>query len=229
MVEALLSQFVISDINRINSPYMALGAKFTTFAPPQTRNVLPASIAAVVAEGLSRQAYNRTTPYLVFDQGPDSSTFKRLTQQKGWNSSGIGVTNMSLAAFDADYDGPWTPIDFTIERYGYGYGWRGVVFGLAVLLTHAAMAIGHILYLTMNRVAGAGFTSSAWGEMGEMLALALHSGRARELQNVGGGVEETSTWRKRVWVQERGVDRLELVVGREGLDGARPQLDKKYQ
>lgn len=228
MVEALLSQFFISDTNPIYSPYMALGAKFTTFVPPPTNNVLPASIAAVVAEGLSRLAYNRTTPYLGIDKGSNSSTFKRLTQQMGWNSSGIEFANMSLATFDAENDGFLTPIDFNIERHGYGYGWRGVVFGLAVLLTHAAMAIGHILYLTMSRVAGARFTSTAWGQLGEMLALALHSGRARELQNVGGGVEKTSTWKMRVRVRERGGDRLELVVGGEGLEEARPQLDKKY-
>ena len=56
MMEALLNQFVASDTNPVYSPYMAVGAKFTTFAPPQTYNVLPAAIAAVVAEGLSRQA-----------------------------------------------------------------------------------------------------------------------------------------------------------------------------
>ena len=58
MVEALLNQFVFSDTNPIYLPYMALSAKFATFAPPQAGNVVPATIATVVAEGLSRQAYN---------------------------------------------------------------------------------------------------------------------------------------------------------------------------
>lgn len=92
---------------------MALGAEFTTFAPPQTGNVVPATIAAVVAEGLSRQTYNWTEPYIVFDEGPNT-TFTRLTQQKGWNSSGLAVTNMSLAVFDAKVDAASTLIDFTI-------------------------------------------------------------------------------------------------------------------
>ena len=50
-MEALLNHFVASDTNPNYSPYMAVGAKFTTFAPPQTYNVLPATIAAAVAEG----------------------------------------------------------------------------------------------------------------------------------------------------------------------------------
>ncbi len=231
MMEALLSQFVASDTNSIYSPYMALGAKYAAFAPPQTYNVLPATIAAVVSEGLSRQAYKWTKPYLVFDEGPNNTTFTNLEQQKGWNSSGLGITNMSLDAFDAIVDSGSTRIGFTIERYGYGYGYQDgtVMFGLVVLLTHAAVAIGYILYSILHRVFGAGFISSAWGDMGEMLALALRSDRARELQNVGGGVDESSTWKMRVRVREVGGDRLELVVGAGDLDSARPKLDKKYR
>lgn len=232
MMEALLSQFIISDIDRSNSPHMVLGSKFTHFITPPTGDVLPAMIAAVVAEGLSRQAYNWTEPYLMFDDGPNNTRYTRLTQQYGWSSSVLAVMNKSLTAFDTEFDGSFTRITFTIEQYGYGYGYRGsstVQFALAVLLTHAAVAIGYILYSIHHRVIGAGFTSSAWGEMGEMLALALHSGRARELQNVGGGVEAKSTWKMKVRVREREGDRLELVVGREYLDGAQPQLDKKYR
>ena len=227
MMEALLNQFVISDTNLVYSPYMAVGAKFTTFAPPQTYNVLPATIAAVVAEGLSRQAYNRTKPYLVFDEGPINTTFTSLNNQKGWNSSGLAITNMSMTAFEALADSDSTPVDFRIERYGYGYGYQDgtVMFGLVVLLTHAAVAIGYISYSILHRLFGAGFISSAWGDMGEMLALALHSDRARELQNVGGGVDESSTWKVRVRVRERSEDRLELVVGAGDLDSARPKLD----
>ncbi|MCJ1426967.1 hypothetical protein MMC29_004870 [Sticta canariensis] len=231
MVEALLSQFVICDINEIYSPYMALGAKFKTFVT-QTVNVVPATIAAVIAEGLSRQAYNRTEPYMVFVEGQNNTKYKRLTQQKGWNPSGIGTIDMGLAAFDEESDAFLTPIDFTIKRYGYGHGWQGsftVAFALAVLLTHAVVAFGYILYSIYNRIAGTGFTSRAWGDIGEMLALALHSERARELQNVGGGVEARSTWEMRVRVRERGGDRLELVVGTESLGGAKPQLDKMYR
>ncbi len=210
---------------------MALGTKFTIFEPPNNGNVVQATIAAVVVEGLSRQAYNWTKPYLVFDERPNNTTFTDLEQQFGWNTSGLVSLNKSLAALDADVRTSSTPIDFTIERYGYGYGYHSsatVAFGLAVLLTYAAVAIAYILYSIYHRVVGSGFTSSAWGKMGEMLALALHSGRARELQNVGGGVDAKSTWKMRVRVREREGDRLELVVGTEDLEGARPRLDKKY-
>ena len=231
MMEALLSQFVASDKNPIDSPYMARGAKISTFAPPQTYNVLPAMIAAVVSEGLSRQAYNWTTPYLVFDEGPSNTTITDLRQQKGWYSSETVVTNMSQAALDAMVDSGSAPIGFTIERYGYGYGYQDgtVVFGLVVLLIHATVTIGYMSYSILHRIFGSGFISSAWGDMGEMLALALHSDRARALQNVGGGVDESSTWMMRVRVRERGGNRLELVVGAGDLDSARPKLEKMYQ
>ena len=232
MVEALLSQFVISDINKIYSPYMAVGAKFMSFQTQAALDVVPAIIARVVVEGLSRQAYNGTEPYMVFVDGQNCTKYKRLTQQEGWNHSGLGDIDVGLAAFAAESDAFWTLIDFTIKRYGYGHGYQGsftVTFALAVLLMHTVVATGYILYSIYNRVAGTGFTSRAWGDVGEMLALALHSERARELQNVGGGVEARSTWEMRVRVRERGGDRLELVVGTESLDGAQPQLDKKYR
>lgn len=86
MVEALLSQFVISDINRIYSPYMALGAKFMHFAI-EALDVVPATITGFVTEGLSRQVYSRTEPCMVFVEGQNNTKLKSLTQQKGWNHS----------------------------------------------------------------------------------------------------------------------------------------------
>ncbi|MCJ1470149.1 hypothetical protein MMC07_008794 [Pseudocyphellaria aurata] len=231
MIENLLSQFVISDNNIIDSPYMAKGAKFSHFDPPDS-DVVPATIAAVVAEGLSRQFYNQTQPYLVFENGQNKTRIKRLTQQQGWSASGIAEANENLTAFAADVGTSATQIDLIIERYGYGYGFKGsatLAFALGVLLAHAVMAIVYILLSFIHRVAGTGFTSGAWGDMGEMLALALRSERARGLNNVGGGVELDSTWKMRVRVRERAGDRLELVVGREDLDGARPRLNKKYR
>ena len=231
MMEALLNQFVISDTNIIPSLYMAKGTKFTAFAPPQTYNVLPATIAAVVAKGLSRQAYNWTNTYLVFDQGPNNTTFTDLKHQKGWYNSGLAITNMSLAALEAKVESGSTLIGFSIQRYGYGYGYqdRTVIFGLVILLTHAVVTVASIIYSILHRMLGSGFISSAWGDMGEMLALALHSDRADALRNVGGGVDERDSWTMRVRVRERRGDRLELVVGAGDLDSACPRLEKKYQ
>ena len=44
-----------------------------------------------------------------------------------------------------------------------------------------------------------------------------------------GGVSAKETWRMRVWVRERGGNRLELVVETDDLGDAQPQFDKKYQ
>lgn len=233
MIEALLNQYVILDVNHIASPYIEVAATYATFSPPQTYNVVSATIAAVIAEGLSRQAYNWTSPMVVFGEGTNTSAFKRLTQQKGWSASALFTVNESLAEFkvDAADADAGTPIDFTIKRYGYGYGYKGsftVGFGLALLLIHATVAIGYIAYLLYYRFAGTDFSSGAWGNLGEMLTLALHSARATELRGASGGVESSLTWKKRVRIRERGGYRLELVVGQDVLDGSKPQVNKKY-
>ena len=81
---------------------------------------------------------------------------------------------MSLAAFEAVVDSDSTPIDFIIEQI-----WIWIrVPGWDSNVTHAAVAIGYIFYSILHRVIGAGSISSAWGDVGEMLALALHSDRA---------------------------------------------------
>ncbi|KAL8688125.1 MAG: hypothetical protein Q9224_004967 [Gallowayella concinna] len=226
MMEAILQQFV----SRYMDP-LGIDEDITEFAPVGAESVLPATIGAVIAEGLSRQAYGRASPYVAISHEPNQTYKIELRQYQA--DASTYLWDMSLAAFNAQPDGPYTPLGFIIKRYGYGYGYRGtttVAFGLAVLLIHAAVAIGYILHSVYHRVRGTGFMSCAWGEMGEMLALALHSGRATELQNVGGGVEANSTWRMRVRVRERKGDYLELVVGARDLDGAQqPQLGKKYQ
>lgn len=173
MMQVLLQQFAISDIYARHIPYINIVENITIPGTESTGTILQTVLGAVVAEGLSRQTYYSQT-----------------------------LANFSGSTFDES----GTPVGFTIKRYGYGFGYQDtstVIFGLAVLLTHAVVAFAYILHSLYHRVAGTGFTSSAWGEMGEMLALALHSGRATALQNVGGGVAAKSTWRMRVRVRER--------------------------
>ncbi|KAI4145454.1 MAG: hypothetical protein LQ341_002391 [Variospora aurantia] len=231
MMEVLIQEFIVSYVNPKYSPYLAIGQNFFMFGPTSSTEVMAGTLGAVIAEGLSRQAYNWIVPYAVRGQGPNSTVVTPLLELEFLESSKANVLNVSLAAFKATLEGSSTLIDYTIKQYGYGYGYQvtpTVAIGLAVPLAYTAVAIAFILCTIYDRIAGTGFTSNAWGEMGEMLALAMHSERATELQNVGGGVKAKSTWKMRVRVRERKGENLELVVGQRDLDGVQPCLDKKY-
>lgn len=121
-------------------------------------------------------------------------------------------------------------VGFDVQRYGYGYSDQGnstVQFAITILLVHAALALGHLvhlLYLAWRRT-----TSSAWGNMGEMLVLALVSRSQDGLANVGAGVQKTKSWRRKVRVREKDEESLALIVG-DGHPGvSMVRVGRKYR
>ncbi|KAI4149591.1 MAG: hypothetical protein L6R39_002462 [Caloplaca ligustica] len=126
MIEAILQEFVTSDINHTYSPFLGLDITSSGIAfPPnvfRATDILSATIGAVIAEGLSRQAYKWVVPYAAFPFPSNEMAAEKLKEQKGSVSSNIDVVNVTLAAFTAKLEGSATCIDFTIKRYGYGYG-----------------------------------------------------------------------------------------------------------
>ena len=65
-----------------------------------------------------------------------------------------------------------TKVNWNTQRYGYGWGFRGtpILLATAVLLAQALTALVHTVVTVLG-----GWTSDAWGTMGEMLVLALDS------------------------------------------------------
>lgn len=191
-------------------------------------------LSMVVADGLSRHAYMWAQPYVLLDQDPDNLHFTPI-EGVGW-VGGDGELhawlNGSYSLLEGNYPTlpTWTHFTLDAQRYGYGYSYRDnstVQFALTILLIHAALAMGHIVHLLYLRWKG--YTSSAWGTMGEMMALALVSRKAKGLRNVGAGVEKRESWSKVVRVWGRDGDRVELVVGKQDRGARRLEVWKKYR
>lgn len=108
-----------------------------------------------------------------------------------------------------------TRLDFIVDQRLYGYGFRGVTITLAfvALFLYVATVLTHVLVLLI----GPSWHSNAWKSLGELFILALRSPvPAAALDNTGGGVEVSTTWRVRASVQELHENRVGFVLESEG-------------
>ncbi|KAK0718449.1 hypothetical protein B0T26DRAFT_676617 [Lasiosphaeria miniovina] len=136
-------------------------------------------------------------------------------------------------------------VNITIDHYiaASGYSLQNgtlVILGLALLLFHALIAIGHILFIAF----GGFWSSDAWGQLGELLVLALNSSAPRLLRTNSAGVRHHATWQLTASVREKVEGGVELTInsrrnrkvdedsdmeeGASSRDSFRPKADKKY-
>lgn len=135
----------------------------------------------------------------------------------------------------------WTKLDYRLYHQVHAYKFEGSIIKLSmsVLLVHMMLVYAHLLLL----VAGDGWCSRAWSELGELIALAILTQPSPLLQNAGGGIKNWQTWKLRTFVREvTPGGRLELVLKEtmgspmvlveleDGQDGALVELeaDRRY-
>ncbi|KAK3368524.1 hypothetical protein B0H63DRAFT_77186 [Podospora didyma] len=160
------------------------------------------------------------------------------------DSSGATYNYTRLRTFtEADVDRQYVnaTVEYFIVAYGYSLesGWL-VVLGLVVLLLHAVIVVVHILLIACG-----GWSSDAWGQLGELLVLALNSTAPKLLRANSAGVRGLSTWQLSASIREKLPDGgLEMLINSRGRDEeirgdlervgdmetkrVPPQADKKY-
>lgn len=108
-----------------------------------------------------------------------------------------------------------TRLDFVVDQRLYGYGFRGVTITLAfvVLFLYVATVLTHVLVL----IIGPSWQSNAWNSLGELFILALRSPvPVAALENTGGGVTASTTWRLRASIRELHENRVGFVLESKG-------------
>jgi hypothetical protein len=217
--EGLFAPF-ISDVNVTSwgpSPNESLLFQFSppTFVPnsdlysylPQSANTIAVLISLMVTDGLARIGSDLTQ---FVRSGQINSTWSSYTDIRQFIGPSSYVTEGPTDDL-TDYFSLYLEAD----RYGYGYGITSptVQFGIAVLLTYAAIVTIFLSYISYDFFYGRGWTSSIWGELQEFIALAINSQPTTELENTCAGIEQTKTWQKNVRVREVSENHLGLVVG----------------
>lgn len=105
-------------------------------------------------------------------------------------------------------------VDIKYFTHIYAYSFRnshGLIVALTVLLLHVVIVILHTGIIVLSPRPWLG---SVWGSFGQLMTLALRSRAPFGLENVGGGVSSSHTWKQVVTVRELADEqRLEMVVG----------------
>ncbi|KAL8651593.1 MAG: hypothetical protein Q9226_004637 [Calogaya cf. arnoldii] len=115
-------------------------------------------------------------------------------------------------------DQGWTQLEFTVRRYGYGWGFGGTLTKAAavVLVLQALLGLLHIAIIIYGDGMNSWSTNS-WSTLGEMLALAINSRFSDRMWGTAAGIKNKRTWREPVKIREMKDEHLELV-----LDGGLP-------
>ncbi|KAI1750759.1 hypothetical protein F4782DRAFT_508805 [Xylaria castorea] len=168
-------------------------------------------LGTALADGISRHDLKPQNLGVFFSPTPDGqiSYVNLLTQAY----REIALVNASILL------DPNVPVDFVIERYGWGYGFNSPTskFAIAVLLVHAIIVILYVAYYITFLFSAGGWKSQAWGSVEDLLALAINSRPTDQLRNTGAGIDMSSTIMLPLQVRERHSKhqhvQAELVVG----------------
>ncbi|KAF7538252.1 hypothetical protein G7054_g3108 [Neopestalotiopsis clavispora] len=232
-ITLLLSRFVADltvDENHVYSNFFAIRSNSDRDALyANITNTIEVLLSTLVADGISRA--NDLGFLLFLELSKESNgivTIDDILRQAGsWDV--VPNTNYSVSNLE-----DLNHIEFTVERYGWGYGLRPPTakFAVAILL---AYLVGRFLFLVLClvfRCRSRGWTSQAWGDVGELVALAAMSRESEALQNTGAGIDKKATWMTPVRVRERESSRVEIVFGDAERDSMEAQgllkVGKKY-
>lgn len=127
---------------------------------------------------------------------------------ENWTSSTLSPSEIRETA---------TRLDFAVSEEWYGYGFHSVttILAFVVLFLYVATVFIHIFIISF----GTPWSSSAWKSVGEFLVLAIQSPTQPALENTGGGVKSSRTWKARVSIQELEGNKVGMTVKEPGLSG----------
>ncbi|KAK2766259.1 hypothetical protein FQN54_007776 [Arachnomyces sp. PD_36] len=154
-----------------------------------------------LADALSRVSYLDADVNLVYYEDPTTVNTTSLAFQTGYSSKNISISKNEFYSSTAKNNR--TEFTFHVQRYGYGYGLRGVtvIFGVATLLAHTGFVFFYLLWYMALEVLFSGggspsrwsATSRRWSTVSEMVGLAMSSPQSTPSETTRVGIRENVT------------------------------------
>ncbi|KAH0542505.1 hypothetical protein FGG08_003101 [Glutinoglossum americanum] len=163
----------------------------------QSLNIRPAGYSPTIIQDLfSAMLQNSTADFTPASEAPMMAFILSFLLTDGL----ARVANFEDSPFSSSQSKE-TPYNlyFNNFRLGYGYGLKGAVVKLAVviLLLHTLVALIHTF-----SIFGSGRGYKSWSTMEELLTLAMNSPPTMALNNTCAGIGDIETWKKIVKVRE---------------------------
>jgi hypothetical protein len=140
----------------------------------QAARAVSTILALTMTDAVSRSALMSNPGLVTHDNGNGTVEWQGL-----WLQSSGG--NRETETWEAEeLEGRYV-IHWETERHGWGYGFRTptMIAGVIIMMLHAVVVVLFSVYVLWFRVRGTGWASTAWGGLGEILALALASRKPR--------------------------------------------------
>lgn len=190
-------------------------------------------LGAGIAEGLSKVPYQVGIHALGAMQGLPTNALALSP----WTSSHLSVstgggmhgnwTNSILTPSQIKTNS--TRLDFMLSQKLHGYSFNSITLILAfvVLFLYVAIVLVHMSIMTF----GTSWSSRAWKTLGEYYILALQSPAPTSvLENTGGGVKASGTWRTQASVEElQDGNRVGIVVRDHGQSATEDDSTSKVR
>ncbi|KFA79184.1 hypothetical protein S40288_10714 [Stachybotrys chartarum IBT 40288] len=213
----LLDSFVFED-DRDNELLSFKTSNYSLEAPAaeahrEAARAVATVLSLAVTEGVSRAAltYNLGLVRREYDDG-------NLLWKGLWLQSSDRVRDLFNTTYE-EYDLAWaTPINWKVDRRGYGYGFRTptIVAGVILMLFHSALVVVFAVYVFCFRITSRGWASNAWSEFGELIALGVASrvpANQGLLRDIAAGEKKWTTMREKVHIRTVDGAATQLVVG----------------
>jgi hypothetical protein len=189
-------------------------------------------IGVFVSDGMARSGYMAplSLPYIM-DPRNDSS--RNLVDLARFNSTIFRYSWQEFLDSANKTADELMSVSYTVQRYGYSYSTSGLAIrlGLTVLFAYLILVFVYLGVSTVAIIRGTYASSSAWGEIGSMIALAVNSSPSVFLTGTGAGIGHPKTWLLNTRVREVDEGRLQLVISRQDeghILGRSVSIGKKY-
>jgi hypothetical protein len=156
-------------------------------------------VASTIADGMSRIGYQN-------NGGEPGLPYLGITGRPSYKPILDGSYEVPLAPEVTAPGSERQKLRWDIYVTGQGYKLSSTSYGLAaaVLLTHAVIALGHVIWIIWIYTWRTGETSQSWGSLSDLLALAFQSTPPTSaLENTSAGISKYRTFKERVRVRER--------------------------
>lgn len=174
-------------------------------------------LSGLLANGLARTAFDGQLQGTLRTSIDTSSNYTHIDGAYWWSGKG------DMFKVDPAQGKDFLKLEVitTVEGYAYSTRGAGAEYAIIIILTYCVVTTAHLVYTVMT-----GISSTSWGSIAEVTALAMNSTPTEKLRNTCAGITKTRIYKLPVRILaardgDSDGEHLELVFGEVDEEGGR--------